>query len=174
MNKKPLRKSYKMGMSLKHASWNTELKTDSIRKVREMATCLPYCPHSRLEQHQAERSPLSLQFLQWEKRAQEWHLVTYSNVGHFVEAPTLVLPHRDSKGLYSLQTLGIWLWHRKGGELQTNQHSDLGRPSSYLQKPISSPNRWLCYSAEPSQWCSLIRELSGVQSCLIWVLKRGV
>ena len=55
-----------------------------------------------------------------------------------------------------------------------SQHSDLGRPSSFLQHPRSTPSQSVaCLSAEPRWRCSLTRELGGVQICLIWDIKWG-
>lgn len=45
-------------------------------------------------------------------------------------------------------------------ELPT-QHSDLGRPTSDLHSPTSSPHQRLCSSVEPSQGHSLTKELGG-------------
>ena len=62
--------------------------------------------------------------------------------------------------------LQVNLWGQPGGsncdgEEASIQHSDLGRPSSYLH---SSPNQWLCSSVEQSQGHSLTRELGGCRS----------
>lgn len=44
--------------------------TDCIRRVREWATCWLHCSTPRTTLNLMERSSLSLQFLQWEKRVQ--------------------------------------------------------------------------------------------------------
>ena len=59
---------------------------------------------------------------------------------------------------------------REGGGACSNEHSDLGRLSSYSQCP-SSPNQQLFSSVEPRWWHSLTKELRGVHICLIWDLK---
>lgn len=64
-----------------------------------------------LTQHHAERSPLSLRFLRWEKRAQRGHSAHPALASLFVGAPTLVSAHRDCRG--------IWLWQRMEEGLPT-------------------------------------------------------
>ena len=51
----------------------TETKTDHIRRVRGATPRWPHCPCPRLVKHHMERSPLSLWFLQRQKRAQAGH-----------------------------------------------------------------------------------------------------
>lgn len=62
----------------------------------------------------------------------------------------------------------------EGGGACNNQHTDLGRLSSYLRCPHSNPNQLPCSSAELSQGCALTRKFRGVQICLIHILKWGV
>lgn len=52
----------------------TEIKTDHIRRVRGMATGWPLCSSPRPVKKHVKKSPLSLRFLQGEKKAQAWHL----------------------------------------------------------------------------------------------------
>lgn len=67
-------------------------KTDYIRRVREVATSGPHRSSPRTVLHHAERFPLSLWFLQWERES-----VSPSNVGHFVGAPTPILHLGDCR-----------------------------------------------------------------------------
>lgn len=50
---------------------------------------------------------------------------------------------------------------------------DLGQLSPYLQWPSSNPSKWLCWSAGPTWWQALARELMRVWICLLCVLKLG-
>ena len=64
--------------------------------------------------------------------------MTYSTpsiVGYFMGTPTLVLPAGESAGL------SHWESDCDGEEVgvANNQHSNLGRPGSYLQSPTVGP-----------------------------------
>lgn len=61
----------------------------------------------------------------------------------------------------------------KIGETCNSQQVDLGKLSSYLPWLSSNPELWLCSSVEPNPECTLTRELSEVQICLIQILKQG-
>lgn len=114
---------------------------------------------------QTSAAPLSLQFLQWEKRTPGYKPCppyygslcgsTYSDL----------VPQELQENLWG-STTGNMAVMMKRGEGCNNQHTDLGRPSN--------PNQWLCSSAEPSQRCTVTWELGGMQMCLIWILKQGV
>ena len=146
--------------------WRTpctiETKTGGIRRVRGAATCSPHCPSPRPAWHRGEISPKPLV----PPVAKEAHMDIQlsQHCGFFLARPSLVLPHGDCRGIWRTWPLRISSCH--------NQHSDLGGPSSYVQCPSSSPSQPLCPSAESSHWHRLTWELSGVQVCLIWVLKQ--
>ena len=146
-----------------------ETKRDYIRRVREAATHWLHCPSPRPAQHHMERSPLSLWFLQWEKRTQGDN----QHWGHFVGAPTLILHRRDYKESSGSISGNLTVMEKRGGACN-KQHRDLGRLSSHLQCPSSDPNQWLCSSAEPNPGHTLTRELGRMLICLIQILKWGV
>jgi len=92
-------------------------------------------------------------------------------VGHFVGGTNMTSYRRDCSGICGSQPLGIWLGWRRGRSCN-NQHTDLGKPSSYLQCPSVNPYQQFCSSVEPRRGLILTRELSGVQICLIlWALE---
>lgn len=98
-----------------------------------------------------------------------------SIVGHFSATPTLVSHHSNYRGICSPTTGNLTVMHKGRRFLACkNQHMDLGRTNSYLQCPSSNPNQMFCSSAESSQRCTLARELSRLQNCLIQILKQGV
>ena len=156
--------------------------------VRGRATCQQQCPSPRPAQPHAQRSFLSLCFLQWEERAQGWHPVT-QHCGWFVGAPTLDSPHVWKgwipKGSAGITYWKLWLkWRRKEvpsswfqtlGSIQLqleskeahNQHLDFGELNSYQQSLSSSgfvylKNRSMALS-DPGIWQGEI--------CLNWVPK---
>lgn len=89
-----------------------------------------------------------------------------SMVGHSVGALFWSCP----MGIAGLNHWGYGCDEQCGRDCD-NQHMDLGRTSSYLQCPRHNPNHSLCSSAEPSWGYILTRELRGMQTCLIWILK---
>nr|KAF6492365.1 hypothetical protein HJG59_009573 [Molossus molossus] len=95
----------------------------------------------------------------------------YHNImGHFLGVPTLILP----MGIFR-ESVGFDHWEsEKGREAYNNQHLEIDRLSFYLQHPSSSLHQQLCSSAESRWWCSLNRELSMAQVCMIQVLKRAL
>lgn len=92
----------------------TEIKTDLIKGVREMATHWPHCPSPRPWLHYAERSPLRLQCLH-EKGKTRGPTCSPSCVG----VSTLVLSKGDYRSICMAQPLVIWLWWIRGEEVTT-------------------------------------------------------
>lgn len=128
-------------------------------------------PLPRGAPHHTERSPLSLWFLQWEKRTKRGKPVSPSPVGCFTGACTLVSHHGDCSGICRAQ---CWKSDRDGEEgwAGHNWHTHLVRPSSSLQRSSLDPNQQLCSSSESNWGCTLIMEFGGVQTCLIGI-RRG-
>lgn len=62
----------------------------------------------------------------------------------------------------------------RGLQTTTGILADLGRLSFYLQFPNSFPNDQLCSPVEATWRCTLTGGLRRVETCLIWILKRGV
>lgn len=93
--------------------------------------------------------------------------------GHFVRAPTLIVPQGLQGNLWGSATGNLTVMEKREGVCK-NQHMDLGRLSSYRQCTSSNPNQWLSSSAEPSWGYTLTTELGGVQICLIWILTQGI
>ena len=59
-------------------------------------------------------------------------------------------------------------WDEEVGRGSQQTAHDSWQSSSYLQCPSGSSNQWLYSPAEPNQWCTLSRELVGVQIFLEW------
>ena len=130
-------------------------KTDCIRNVK-IATCWLHCHSPKLAQNHAEKSPPSLQFLHWEKRAPGTH-----------SAP---LPLWVTSWKLESQPIGIegksaGLNHWKSDH---NEEAERGwqqpalrswQTQIYLQNPSKNPNHKVCLSAEPNSWCTVTREL---------------
>lgn len=108
------------------------------RRIRGVASHWLYCPSPRPGQDHTKQLPLSLRFFQWERSPGP----TCSLPGIEVTSwgPTLVVPHRNCRGTLWGMGTGDLIVMEKGGGAGANQHSDLGRLSSYLQCPRSSPN----------------------------------
>lgn len=131
-----------MGVKPKHPLHHR----DYIRR-REAAYMFTAFPLPKASVAPSGESPLSLWFLQWEKRTEGGQPVPSSIVRAFARAPILIL-HHEIAG----QSAGLNHWEsdceREGARTCNNQHTDLGRPSSHLQYPSSNPNQWLFSSAE--------------------------
>lgn len=93
------------------------LRQTSLEGKRRSYT-LTHCLSPRPVQPLIKRFPPNLWFLHWEKRTKVGLLDHPNIVSCFARAPTLILYHRDLGGICRTQTLGIWLWWRKGTSLQ--------------------------------------------------------
>lgn len=116
-----------------------------------------------------ERLPLSLQ---GEERTLGDNQSTLGIVINLWDDPIMI-----SQGLPgNLQglTTGLVTMTEKERGACNNQHMELGRPSSYLQRSSSNHNQCLCSFAELIWGCTLSRELGGKHVCLIHILKQGV
>ena len=100
--------------------------------------------------HHTERSPLSPQFLQWEKRKRALSDIYLPapprTVGH-CGGPDSGFTPRDLRGTFGTHPLGIWLWQKEGGSSKC-QHVNLDRLSSYLQRPSGSIYQQICSSTQ--------------------------
>lgn len=100
------------------------------------------------------------------KRAQRGQLAPPALWVALRERPPGLTTCRLQGNLWRLTTGNLTVMEKKGGPCN-NQCSGLGRQSSHPPCPSSNPNQQLCSSAEPRWWCSLTRELGGMQVCLI-------
>jgi len=95
-----------------------------------------------------KRSPLSLQFLQWEKGAHRGYQDKLVALGSLCESPYSNLTPHILQGNLQGSKPGNLTIMEKEGETCKNQYIDPGRPSSYLQYP-SSPKQKFCSSVQP-------------------------
>lgn len=131
--------------------------------------------HPRPAQKHMERSLLSVQFPQWEKKTYREDKQHPSELWAACWGPLLwSCPMRLQGSLWG-STPGI-CDDEEGRGLQTTTGilADLGRLSFYLQFPNSFPNHQLCSPVEATWRCTLTGGLRRVETCLIWILKRGV
>lgn len=82
-------------------------------------------------------------------------------------------PHRRSYTMWTAEEsvrFKHWEcdWDEEVGRGSQQTAHDSWQSSSYLQCPSGSSNQWLYSPAEPNQWCTLSRELVGVQISLEW------
>lgn len=161
-----------MGIEVEEPPCNTKTKTDCIRCIRKVATHRLHCPFP----HQCNTTQRGLPWAYSPsngKRAQKEH-------------PTFpllwitsweVLPWSCPMGIAG-ESSGLIHWKSEcdgeRGWACINQHSGLGRLSSYLESPSSSPNQQLYLSTQLSQCDTLTRELDEVQLFLIQVLQWSV
>lgn len=153
-------------------SWSTpgtsDITTDWIRRWEKLLHANGTAPPA--DRHRVmQKGPPGLSFLQWEREHSRGQPAPPSIVHHFAGAPTLISPHRTAE-----ESVGLSLWEsvmEKQGRACNNQHMDLSRPSSYLQRPNSNPNWRVCSSAEPSWRPTLSRDLGRYKFCLVWIYK---
>ena len=116
---------------------------------------------SWLVKHGTERSPLSPQFLQWEREL--WVISNSPRIVGHTGSPDSGFAPRYHRGTFGTHPLGIWLWQKEGGSSKS-QHVNLDRLCSYLQRPSGGVYQQLCSSTRQSWWLDLTRILSRYKS----------
>lgn len=137
---------------------------DAIRKVRETAPCWLHCFSLRPGQYHVKS--LSLCFLSGKRKSPD-----DNQTPSIVETLLVTSPDWELQETLWASTTRNLTVTEKNRMACNNQYTDLGRPSSYLQRPSTDPSHQLGPSAEPSERNTLTRESGGMQLCLIHIFK---
>lgn len=146
---------------------------DRLPKKGKRSSCSwLHCPFSRAVQRHMERSlwaPSSSRG----KREPRGTTITTQVLWSLWRSPYSDLTPRGLQGdLWDSTTGNLNMTESRGRSLQKPVHRSW---QTWVQPcPSSSLNQQFCSLRESSQRCTLTRELSGVQICLIWILKGRV
>lgn len=138
-------------------------QTDCIQRIKGTSTYYPHCPSPST--HHAERSLLSLQFLQWEERAYGWH-PDCQHYGSLCGSPYCGLTPQGSQENLWDSTTGSLRWRREYRLPKTSNRGSVDKVPTYRSQPA------VLFICKPSL-VAQFEELAKYSFCLIQSPKWG-